>query len=86
MYIGKAGGAMNKLHNRIMQYVKHGYGEAKNHRGGRAIWQIDDNKNLLLGYYVCENPEAEEHRLLVEYFNKYGKLPLANWNVGNRNK
>lgn len=79
LYIGKAGGERNKLRQRIKQYVRYGYDEVENHRGGRAIWQIDNNKELLLGYYACENPEVEERRMLTEFYKEYGTFPVANW-------
>lgn len=76
IYIGKA----LKLQKRITQFLNYGYGKADNHRGGRAIWQIEDNKNLQIGYFICENPDKKEHELLSEYYNQHGILPLANWN------
>lgn len=79
LYIGKAGGKKNKLKQRIRQYVRYGYGEVNNHRGGRAIWQIADSKSLLLGFIECDNPEKIEKELLEEYESKYKVLPIANW-------
>ncbi|WP_459477058.1 GIY-YIG nuclease family protein [Clostridium saccharoperbutylacetonicum] len=79
LYIGKAGGKKNKLKQRIKQYIRYGYGEVNNHRGGRAIWQIVDNKTLLLAFIECDNPEKIEKELLEEYENKYKVLPIANW-------
>lgn len=79
LYIGKAGGEINKLRGRIRQLIKYGYREADNHRGGRAIWQIENNKELLIGYSVCDNPREKEKELLQEYFKKNRTLPLANW-------
>ncbi|WP_368293734.1 hypothetical protein [Dehalobacter sp. TBBPA1] len=79
LYIGKAGGEINRLRQRIKQYVRYGYHEVENHRGGRAIWQIKNNRKLLLGYFVCNNPETIERELLSEYYNKNGTYPVANW-------
>ena len=79
LYIGKAGGKKNKLKQRIRQYVRYGYGEVNNHRGGRAIWQIANNKTLLLGFIECDDPEKIEKELLEEYESKYKVLPIANW-------
>lgn len=81
LYIGKAGGR-NKLRKRIKQLIQYGYKEVNNHRGGRAIWQIENNRDLLLGYFVCSNPENMEKELLKEYFNKNGVLPVANRKIG----
>ncbi|WP_238918304.1 hypothetical protein [Clostridium sp. YIM B02555] len=79
LYIDKAGGKKNKLKQRIRQYIRYGYGKVNNHRGGRAIWQIVDNKTLLLGFIECYNPEKIEKELLEEYESKYKVLPIANW-------
>lgn len=79
LYIGKAGGNSNRLRQRISQFVKYGYCLVKNHRGGRAIWQIANNKTLLLGFMECNDPEKNEKELLKKYLLKYGVLPLANW-------
>lgn len=78
LYIGKAGGKVNKLKQRIKQFVKYGYGLINNHRGGRAIWQIENNKKLLLGFVECNNPAKKEKELLSEYHQKHGVLPIAN--------
>lgn len=78
LYIGKAEGTQNKLRQRIRQFVKYGYREADNHRGGRAIWQIENNKKLLLGYQECQNARAVESDELMLYYSKYGTFPVAN--------
>lgn len=82
LYIGKAGGDVNRLKQRVRQLIRYGYGEVQNHRGGRAIWQINDNKRLLIGYKECTDPETAERELLEWYLNKYGVLPVANWQIG----
>lgn len=79
LYIGKAGGERNKLRQRIRQYIRYGYKEVQNHRGGRAIWQIYNNRQLLLGYSACENPETKERELLAWFNEKYDTFPVANW-------
>ena len=81
LYMGKAG-RRNKLRNRIRQLIRYGYNEVNNHRGGRAIWQIENNRDLLLGYLVCSDPENKEKELLKEYFLNNGVLPVANWKIG----
>lgn len=79
LYIGKAGGANNRLKQRIRQLVKYGYKEGSNHRGGRAMWQIENNKKLIVGYFVCDKPEKEKQELLLDYKIRYGEFPVANW-------
>lgn len=82
LYIGKAGGHNNKLKQRIKQFIRYGYGEVDNHRGGRTIWQIVNNKTLLLGFMECDNPEEIEKELLKKYEIDYDVLPLGNWKKG----
>lgn len=78
LYIGKANGC-GGLQQRVLQYVKYGWGTAANHKGGRAIWQVKDYPLLLLEYEVCENCEQREHELLAAYKRENGVYPLANW-------
>jgi len=80
LYIGKASGK-NGLRQRITQFVAYGYSDGNNHRGGRAIWQIESNKSLLLDYFVCENAEAKEREFLVAFEQKYHTYPFANWQI-----
>lgn len=78
LYIGKASGKKG-LRQRIRQYMKYGWKEAVNHKGGRAIWQIEGAENLLLRYEVYTDADAREHQLLCEFVEQNGTLPLANW-------
>lgn len=78
VYIGKATGK-NGLRQRILQYVKFGWNEAVNHKGGRAIWQIKNAGNLRLYYTVCDNADIKEYHLLCDFKEQNGTLPLANW-------
>lgn len=78
LYIGKADGRRG-LRQRIKQYIDYGWNHAANHKGGRAIWQIEDAGLLLLAYEECEDAEAQEKQLLADYKAKNGSYPLANW-------
>lgn len=78
VYIGKANGR-NGLKQRIQQYMNYGRNTASNHKGGRAIWQIENYPLLLLVYEPCENCEQREHQLLTDYKQRNGVYPLANW-------
>ena len=78
LYIGKADGRKG-LRQRIKQYIDYGWNHAANHKGGRAIWQIEDAGLLLLAYEECEDAEAQEKQLLADYKAKNGSYPLANW-------
>ena len=61
---------------RLMHY---GWNNATNHKGGRAIWQIEDAGLLLLAYEECEDGRIREKQLLADYKAKNGSYPLANW-------
>lgn len=76
IYYGRA----KNLRRRIMQYVYYGYAykQYNNHKGGRAIWYIKDNKNLEFEYYETRDYEGEEASLIEKYELKYGYKPLAN--------
>lgn len=78
IYIGKASGKKG-LRQRIRQYMKYGWNLGTNHRGGRAIWQIEDYEMLLLTYEPCPDCELREHQLLTEFRAKNSCYPLANW-------
>lgn len=78
LYIGKADGKKG-LRQRIRQYIKYGWNEAVNHKGGRAIWQIRDFGMLLLAFEPCSASAAREHQLLHDYRMLNGCYPLANW-------
>jgi hypothetical protein len=80
LYYGKAN-RNGGLRARVKEFVRYGYGETSNHRGGRAIWQIRNNKQLLIEFIPCENAEAEEQRLLNEYRSYNNTFPLANWRL-----
>lgn len=78
LYIGKADGKKG-LRQRLKQYMNYGWDHATNHKGGRAIWQIEDAGLLLLAFEECEDAEAREKQLLADYKAKNGSYPLANW-------
>ncbi len=79
LYIGTTTGTLRK---RVECFAKYGYGEVKNHRGGYPIWQIKNNKHLLVEIYPCENPKKKETELLDSYIDYYGTEPVGNTAVG----
>lgn len=78
LYIGKAAGE-NGLRQRLRQMTQYGWRNATNKRGGRAIWQIENCYELLVGYHVCENPRIKETEALSKYIEDFGVMPVANW-------
>lgn len=78
LYIGKAE-RDDGLRGRVYEFVRYAYGLCNNHRGGRALWQIENNKALLFDYMICHNPEQVEKNLLCDFKEKYKTYPFANW-------
>ena len=64
VYIGKADGEKNKLHDRI---VKQYMGTKYNHAGGRAIWQIEGVRNFYLAWIEEKNAHQIESDLIQAY-------------------
>lgn len=78
LYIGKANGEKG-LFQRLRQYMRYGFGGGNNHRGGRAIFQVEGYENLICRWCICEHCEDKEHLLLENFKRKYGTYPIANW-------
>ena len=82
LYIGKAGGFKSNatLKKRIKQYIQFGNGQPVGHWGGRLIWQIKENRELLIAYKSLSDidPREYEKTLITKFFENYGKLPFAN--------
>lgn len=82
VYIGKAGGASSgaTLKSRLTQYMRFGMGEPVGHWGGRYIWQIENNRSLLVCWKSLTDTEPRdfESRLIDAFVQEYGVLPFAN--------
>ena len=91
LYIGKADIRKNgaALNERIEELIKYGYGKVPNHKGGKAIWQIQNNEQLLVCWETLDeinrkwnktfDTAKSAERTLIDYFyNKYNEYPLAN--------
>ena len=65
----------------VSAFVKYGWNEAVNHKGGRAIWQIVNAEQLFLSYEICEDAVNREHELLCKFQEHNHVLPLANWRI-----
>lgn len=81
IYIGKS----TNLRRRLSEFVRTGYGEAINHYGGSSVFQLENNKQLRIKIYECENCEEREAEEIDRYLNFRKVLPLANWSKGNHN-
>lgn len=86
LYIGKAKRNNNKgLEERIKEYIKWGYREkSRPHSGGRAIWQVSNNKHFKFCWIEIENANYIEKSLHEKYKEQkeYGDLPFANKKTG----
>lgn len=81
LYIGKATGK-NGLQQRLKQYVLYGYNKSIIHKGGRAIWQLENSKDFMVEYACVDNPEEIEKQLIIKYKEQNnGAYPLANWRL-----
>jgi len=61
----------------IQHFIKFGTGKTGKHVSGRAIWQIEDNRKLLLEYTEATNPlwQSEIRKFRYEHTD----YPLANF-------
>ena len=78
VYIGKA----TFLRRRIAQYRRFGAGTSDTHWGGRYIWQLDDQDELLVAWRAIaagEIPQAAETALIAHFMARHqGRMPFAN--------
>jgi excinuclease UvrABC nuclease subunit len=78
VYIGKA----TALRKRIAQYRRFGAGTSDAHWGGRYIWQLQDQADLLVAWRVtaaAETARAVETALIGHFMARYrGRMPFAN--------
>lgn len=75
VYIGKA----DDLRKRTRQFIRFGMGLGSNHAGGRALWQIENNKKLLFEYTICPGSRVRENEMLLDFKSRHGDYPLANF-------
>lgn len=63
-----------------MQYMKFGKGEPVGHWGGRYIWQLKDNKKLIVCWRTTtnEDPRVIEKEMIETFESSYGGKPFAN--------
>lgn len=76
LYIGKAAPAKGGLRKRLAQYARKG----ASHAGGRSIWQLDDQDDLLVAWVVTpgESPYDVEVAYRAAFHAVHDALPFAN--------
>ncbi|HTA34506.1 MAG TPA: hypothetical protein VK721_13895 [Solirubrobacteraceae bacterium] len=80
LYIGKA----KSLRQRVGELIEFAAGEPARHWGGRLVWQVEECKDLLLGWRADPDYGALETHLIDEFREHFGRLPFANLRRGNR--
>lgn len=82
IYIGTAGGGKSAatLNARIKQLVKFGRGKSVGHSGGRFIWQIENNQELIVCWKETpvDDPNEVRKHLIRGFKKRYRKKPYAN--------
>ena len=82
IYIGQAGGGNSNatLQKRLEQYMRFGQGIPVGHWGGRYIWQLSNNRELIVCWKPISNddPREIEKIHIQEFASIYGKRPFAN--------
>ena len=93
LYIGKAGGVAGgtTVRERLNLYRQYGKGENTSHRGGKAIWQIEDAARILLLCWLETPglaPECVESQYLEDFkgtgLKGFGSYPMANRQGGRK--
>lgn len=79
IYIGKA----YNLRSRLDLCVRFGQGEPVRHYGGRYIWQIEDQSQLIFAWKAVEdtNPREVKKQLIQEFKELHGSYPFAKLRV-----
>jgi len=75
LYIGQT---TRTLKQRVDEYMRFGKGKRVGHKGGRLIWQLANNRDLIICFRVDDNPRALESSMLERFKVHHGKLPFAN--------
>lgn len=84
IYIGKAGGK-GGLRGRLGPFSR----MAKNHSGGRSIWQLDNPEVLIVAWMPTSHEfsaEEVEDRLLTAFYVWHGRLPFANISMSRQSR
>lgn len=83
VYIGKANlgtSGRRGLRKRLNEFRRSGAGEPVAHSGGRRIWQLADHAELLVGWQVTDDADADgtETEMIAAFRAHYGVRPFAN--------
>ncbi|MGJ6122700.1 hypothetical protein QN239_09000 [Mycolicibacterium sp. Y3] len=82
IYIGRAnhGSDQRGLRRRLRQFRRYGAGGSARHSGGRAIWQLADCSDLLVGWRELPDEDVvrTETAMIAAFKAHYGAWPFAN--------
>lgn len=72
-------GGTKNIRDRLSKLIKFGNGQDVGHKGGRYIWQIADQKKLVIAWkYVEEGKHFAVKKELIQEFEQFhGMYPLA---------
>lgn len=75
LYVGET---QRTLYKRVSELIQFGSGRPVGHKGGRLIWQLENNDDLLICWLAHNNPIEMKNKILREFKSKYNALPFAN--------
>ena len=82
IYVGVAGkpGTSAHLRSRLAQYRRTGEGLARNHSGGRSVFQLHDRDTLLVAWKAIDDSEPYDVEVAMRaaFEANYGRIPFAN--------
>jgi hypothetical protein len=77
LYIGKAVTLQGRV-GLLVEFSRAGRHRSVFHKGGRYLWQIEGNQDLLVAWTREPLFEGYENKLLEEFIETYGRMPFAN--------
>jgi hypothetical protein len=83
LYLGMAGSLRERV-GLLVEFSRAGH-KPVFHWGGRHLWQVEGNQDMLVAWTPEPLYEGYEDKLIEEFLGTYGRFPFANLRRGNRN-